>query len=163
MLLVACKKDAAVRTSGTDTIDNIIHPSISYYAYGFSFSQAKLVATNSTPPPDITFLLNSDDIPTLQTNNFHPSFLKIRDFASESEAKAAFDYLKTVQDSQQWLDIASHIAEIAPNQVWVYRSDKEKYTKIRIVEINEKEEQEVAYVECKFQWVHQPDGSVNFP
>ena len=160
ILLVACKKDGAVRTSGTDKIDNIVHQDVTYYVYGFSFSQAKLVSTESNPRPDIVLHPVESSRPTLQTNNFLPSFFKIGEYANENEAKKAFDNLKTVPTPQQWLDMAD---PVAPNQVWVYRSDKEKYTKFRIVDIKSKTQKGVTYDECTFQWVHQPDGSVNFP
>ena len=163
ILLVACKKEVTVRPYGTDTIDNIVHQNVTWFYYGFSFSQAKLVSTESTPGPDIVLYLNKDDVSsrvTLQANNFLPSFFKIGEYANEDEAKKAFDNLKTVPAPQQWLAMAD---PIAPNQVWIYRSNDEKYTKLRIVDIKSKELQGVPYEECTFQWVHQPDGSVNFP
>jgi hypothetical protein len=163
-ILSACKKEIKVRTSGTDTIDNIVYKNVTWFYYGFSFSQAKLVATESNPGPDIVLFLDKDDTSswlTLQANNLLPSFFKIGEYASEDEAKTAFDNLKTVPAPQQWLDMAN---PIIPNQVWIYRSDKERYTKFKIVETkNEMKEQIVPYGECTFQWVHQPDGSVNFP
>ena len=163
VLLVACKKEITVRTYGTDTIDNIVYQNVTWFYYGFSFSQAKLVSTESTPGPDIVLYLNKDDVSsrvTLQANNFLPSFFKIGEYANENEAKKAFDNLKTVPAPQQWHDMAD---PVAPNQVWVYRSNSEKYTKFRIVDLKSKTQQGVTYDECTFQWVHQPDGSVNFP
>ena len=160
VLLPACKKEIKVRTYGTDTIDNRVFQDITYYVYGFSFSQAKLVATNAYPAPDIVLILNEDDKLILQTNNFLPSFFKIGEYANEDEAKKTFDNLKTVPKPQQWLDMTEPIVS---NQIWVYRSNNEKYTKFRIVETENKIEQGVSYYECKFQWVHQPDGSENFP
>ena len=158
VFMAACKKQFSVRTSGTDTIDNIKH--LTTFVYGFSFSQAKLVETGS----DIVLDLKKESatlIPTLQANNRLPSFLKVGEYANEDEAKNAFDNLKTIPEPQQWLDMAD---PIAPNQVWIYRSNNEKYTKFRIVEVKiEKIELVVDYAECTFQWIHQPDGSVNFP
>ena len=163
--LGACSKKSTVRTYGIDTIDNLRYNTIAYEVYGFSFSQAKLVGTNASSYDIIVDLYNDiidvQPRPALQANNLKPSFFKIADYGTEDEAKTAFDNLKTVPQPQQWLDIADYIAA---NQIWIYRSDNEKYTKIRIVEVkNEKMEKYVDYAECKFQWVHQPDGSVNFP
>ena len=162
VLLGACKKEATVRTSGTDAINNIVHQDVTYFYYGFSFSQAKLVSTASTSRPDIVLYLDENDTQSrliLQANNFLPSFFKVGEYANENEAKMAFDNLKTVPQPQQWLDMA---VPITPNQVWVYRANNEKYTKFRIVKVENKTEQGVPYAECTFQWVHQPDGSVNF-
>jgi len=161
--LGACKKEIKVRTSGTsDTIDNFRYQNVTYYYYGFSFSQAKLVSTESTPGPDIVLYRDDTNTPsrlTLQANNRLPSFLMVEECANEDEAKKAFDNLKTFR-----FDMLYDMADpIAPNQVWIYRSNDEKYTKFRIVEIVSKEEQGIPYDECTFQWVHQPDGSLSFP
>ena len=166
VFLPACKKEIKVRTSGIDTIDNLIFQDITYYVYGFSFSQAKLVSTESNPGPDIVLFLSMDEIGTplglaLQTNSFLPSFLKIGEYDNEDEAKKAFDNLKTVPEPQKWLEWAN---PVVPHQVWVYRSGDEKYTKLRIVETKiEILEEVVPYGECTFQWVHQPDKSKSFP
>ena len=164
VLLVACKKEITVRTYGTDTIDNIVYQNVTWFYYGFSFSQAKLVSTESNPGPDIVLYLNKDDVSsrvTLQANNFLPSFFKIGEYANEDEAKKAFNDLKTVGVPNQWLGMADNIA---PNQVWVYRSDKDRYTKIRIIKTEfEKLSETVTIGKSEFQWVHQPDGTVNFP
>ena len=169
VFLGACKKEATVRTSGTDTIDNVKYHAISYHVYGFSFSQAKLVATNATPPPDIMVnFVYSDDAPprpTLQTNNFHPSFYKLGEYDTEDEAKEAFDdFMKNSNIMVELPGSFEDIADpIAPNQIWLYMNNA-KYTKIRIVEvIIDKLEGLVDYVECTFEWVHQPDGRLSFP
>ena len=62
-LLPGCTKKEPTRTSGIDTIDNITYFSTTttYYNYGFSFSGAKLVATTTTPGPDITIYVNVDN------------------------------------------------------------------------------------------------------
>jgi len=166
VFLGACKKQPTVRTSGTDTIDNLRYQTISYHVYGFSFSQAKLIATNTTPAPDIIIDLVYKDgtppSPALQTNNLLASFLKIGEYDTEDEAKEVFDNLKTITAiAISWSDMAE---PVAPNQIWVYRSNDEKYTKIRIKEVKiDKLEEFVDYAECTFQWVHQPDGSLSFP
>jgi hypothetical protein len=162
LVFTGCTKVEPARTTGTDTIDNTTYQSTTYYVYGFSFSQGKLVSTMSSPGPDIVIYVNQDNAPsrlTLQANNMNPSFSKVGDYADEASAKTAFDNLKTVSVSQ-WSEMAD---PIAPNQVWIYRSGDEKYTKFRIVSTVNEMRQLIAYGECSFQWVYQPDGSLTFP
>jgi len=161
-VLSGCTKKETTRTSGTDSIDNIVYFSTTYYSYGFSFSGAKLVSTNLNPGPDITIIVNNDNgTPrlTLLANNLKPSFFKAGDFADEASAKTAFDNLKTVSVTQ-WLDLGD---PINPNQVWIYRSGSDTYTKFRIVSTINETRQSVPYGECTFQWVYQPDGTTTFP
>lgn len=162
VLLSSCEEEVKVRTSGTDTIDNSTYQSTTYYVYGFSFSQGKLVSTLTNPGPDITIYVNKINTPyslTFQSNNLNPSFYKVGEYAGEDAAKTAFDNLKSVP-SAQWTDMAD---PVAPNQVWIYRSGEEKYTKIRIISTVNETRQLIAYGECTFQWVYQPDGSLTFP
>ena len=162
LIFTDCTKKEPTRTSGIDTIDNITYFSTTYYNYGFSFSGAKLVATSTSPGPDITIYVNIDNITprlTLQSNNLKPSFFKVGDFADETTAKSAFDNLKTVS-VEQWQDMAD---PLNANQVWIYKSGNDTYTKIRIVSTVNETRQGVAYGECTFQWVYQPDDSLTFP
>jgi hypothetical protein len=162
LLLSACTKKESARTSGTDTIDNTTYFSTTYYNYGFSFSQGKLVSTSLNPGPDITIYVNVDNVTprlTLQTNNLKPSFSKVGDYPDEASAKAAFDNLKTVSVTQ-WQDMADPINN---NQVWIYRSGTEMYTKLRVVSTVNETRSGIAYGECTFQWVYQPDGTTTFP
>jgi hypothetical protein len=162
LIFTDCTKKEPTRTSGIDTIDNITYFSTTYYNYGFSFSGAKLVATSTSPGPDITIYVNIDNITprlTLQSNNLKPSFFKVGDFADETTAKSAFDNLKIVS-VEQWQDMAD---PLNANQVWIYKSGNDTYTKIRIVSTVNETRQGVAYGECTFQWVYQPDDSLTFP
>jgi len=161
-VISGCTKPEPTRTSGIDTIDNITYQSTTYYVYGFSFSQAKLTPTYPDPGPDITLYVNTDNQPyslMLLSNNFKPSFYKVGDFADEDAAKSAFDNLKTVS-VPQWEDLAD---QIAVNQVWIYRTGTDCYSKIRIISTVNETRQGVAYGECSFQWVYQPDGTSTFP
>jgi hypothetical protein len=163
LVLTGCTKKEATRTSGIDTIDNITYYSTTYYNYGFSFSKAKLVPTYpSNTGLDISLYVNTDNgTPrlTLQAENLKPSFFKVGDYADETTAQSAFDNLKTISVTQ-WQDMAD---PINPNQVWIYRSGSENYTKIRIVSTVNETRNNIAYGECTFQWVYQPDGSSTFP
>lgn len=161
-ILQGCTKTEATRTSGTDTIDNTTHFSSTYFNYGFSFSKAKLISTIDGQGYDISLYVNTDNLPyriTLQSDNLRPSFYKVGDFADEPAAKTAFDNLKTVSVSQ-WQDMAD---PVNANQVWIFRSGNNNYTKIRIVSTINETRQSIAYGECTFQWVYQPDGSSTFP
>jgi len=150
------------RTSGIDKIDNITYFSTAYFNYGFSFSKAKLVSTYTNPGPDVVAYVNIDNLPyrlTLQAENLKPSFYKVGDFADEEAAQTAFNNLKTVSVSQ-WVDMAD---PLNINQVWIYRSGSDTYTKIRIISTVNEIRQTVNYGECTFQWVYQPNGSLTFP
>jgi hypothetical protein len=160
--LSGCTKKEDTRTSGTDTIDNITYFSTTYYTYGFTFSAAKLVSTNLNPGPDITLYVNVDNVTprlTLQSNNLKPSFFKVGEFSDATAAQTVFDNLKTVSASQ-WTEMADPIAN---NQVWVYRSATDTYTKFRIVSTVNESRSGTDYGECTFQWVYQSDGTLTFP
>jgi hypothetical protein len=163
LILFSCTKKAATRTSGIDTIDNITYFSTTYYNYAFSFTTAQLVSTNVNHGWDISLFVNIENANaprvTLQADNLNPSFYKVGDYADEASAITAFDNLKTVSVTQ-WQDMAD---PVNPNQVWIYRSGSEYYTKIRIVSTVNEPRSGIAYGECKFQWVYQPDGSSTFP
>lgn len=155
-----CTKVEPVRTSGIDKIDNTVYQSTSYYSYGFSFSTAKLVS-NVSQTCDIVLYVNSDNPTrriTFQANNLKPSFYKLGDYADEAAAIAAFDNLKTVSVTT-WSDMAD---PVSPNQVWIYRSGSDKYTKIRIISTVNEIRSTLPYGECTFRWVYQPDGSATF-
>lgn len=162
IVLAACKKDDDARTSGTDTINNKTYQSTTYYVYGFSFSKAEQVPTTLNPGPDIIVYVNQDNLVyrlTLQANNLYPSFYKVGDYANEAAAKAAFDNIKTFTVSQ-WSDMAD---PISPNQVWIYRSGDETFTKFRIISTISEIRQNIPYGECTFEWIHQQDGTATFP
>ncbi len=162
LIISGCTKKEPTRTSGTDTIDNTTYFGTTYYNYGFTFSQAKLVTTNANPGPDIAIYVNVDNgTPrlTLQSNNLRASFFKAGDFADAAAAQSAFDNLKTIS-ATQWVDMADPIAD---NQVWIYRSGDDTYTKFRIVSTVNENRQGIDYGECTFQWAYQPDGTLTFP
>jgi hypothetical protein len=171
LVLFSCKKKEETHTSGIDTIDNTTHMGSTYYVYGFSFPDARLVSTESHPGPDITIYVNNDNpnIPPrlyFMANNLLPSFYKAGEYTSESAASDAFNSLKSIS-VPMWTDFAD---PVKPNQVWIYRSQGEKYAKIRIIStVNERRKDtsalrdSVDYAECTFEWVYQPDGTITFP
>jgi hypothetical protein len=156
-----CTKVEPTRTAGIDTIDNTVYLP-TYFAYGFSFSQAKLISNLANPGADIIIYVNTDNSPyrlNLLADNLKPSFYKTGDFPDEASAITAFNNLKTVSVTQ-WIDIAD---PIKANQVWIYRTGSEKYAKIRIISTKNETRQGVPYGECTFQWIYQGDGSSTFP
>lgn len=158
LLIVSCKRDDTIPTSGIATINNIREFSTTYYVYGFLFSEAKLVSTLDKPAPDIT--VDSDGTNLLfQTNNFKNSFFLFGEYADEAAAKSAFDKLATVNVTQ-WEGLAY---PLKVNQIWIYRSGTEKYAKIRIISTIAEQRSGRDYAECTFEWVYQPDGSLTFP
>jgi hypothetical protein len=162
-ILPGCKKSDTTRTSGIDTIDNIVYQnSTSYYSLGFSFNLAKQISNLLNPGPDITLLI-IDDTPanrlTLQNDNLADSFFKVGDFQDEASAISAFKGLKSV-NVPVWQPTAD---PINANQVWIYRSGIGNYTKFRIVSTKNEIRSGTPYGECTFEWVYQPDGSKTFP
>ena len=162
-VLAGCKKDETIRTSGTDTIDNTLYGSGPYFANGFSFSLAKKVSSLDNPGPDILLYVNIDNPDasrlTFQTYNLNSSFFKVGDFANAEAAITAFSNLKSV-DVLRWQDMAD---PIVANQVWIFRTGREKYAKVRIISVKNELRNNLAYGECTFQWVFQPDGTLTFP
>jgi hypothetical protein len=158
-LLAGCKKDESTRSSGIDTIDNTVYKTTTYYSLGFSFSMAKKISNLSVPGPDITLYLDNSNSFSFLTNNYLPSIYKIGDYSDQAAAVSAFNGLKTI-GTYQWKDIAD---QLSANQVWIYRSNDEKYTKIRIISTLNEVRDGKSYGECTFEWLSQPDGSLTFP
>jgi hypothetical protein len=160
LLAASCKKDDSPDTSGIATIDNI--RGTDYNVKGFSFSLGQTVLTGTTPGPDIT--VDSTTMPPyrliFQANNLRSSFHRYGDYPDENSAKTAFDNLRSFTEST-WTDLAD---PVVPHQVWIYRSGKDKYSKIRIISIARPQSPfQEHVVEVTFEWVHQPDGSLTFP
>lgn len=157
-----CTDTPETPTSGIATIDNTVYLSSTYYSIGFSFSAAKTISNIDDPGPDITVYVNKDNVPfrlIFQADNLLPSFYKYGEFADEEAAILAFNNMTTFT-ATQWADMAD---PVAPNQIWLYRSGTDRYSKIRIISTKNETIENVAYGECKFEWVHQPDGSTTFP
>ncbi|MGE5406894.1 MAG: hypothetical protein ACM3NR_04195 [Methanosarcina sp.] len=164
LLLNGCKKDS-IRTSGSATINNLRYNENSTYAvHGFSFSKASIVSTESQPGPDITVDINSNYL-IFMSNNLNPSFFKYDEYTSEGLAGVAF---RTLDLNAFTFSQPSAIGgPILPNQIWIYKSGKDTYAKIRIISTKiEKREnlgQMIDFGECTFEWAYQPDGSLTFP
>jgi hypothetical protein len=160
--LLGCKKKEIIPTSGTETIDNILYGAGPYYSNGFSFSLAKKISSLSSPGPDILVYVNQDNVQprlTFQANNLKPSFCKVGDYQNEPDAVTAFNNLLII-DVSNWLDMAD---PLKANQIWIYRTGRDQYAKIRIISILIELRSGIQYGECTFEWVYQPDGTTNFP
>ena len=162
LLLPGCGGDD-VPTAGTITVTNELFGSGPYYALGFSFAAADLVST-LTEPYDIDIKAGSLTTggPTeafLSANTLEPSFALKGEYGTESAAKSAFDALASV-GAVSYIELAAPLKE---NQVWVVRTEDERYAKIRIIAVTLDLAGEDPYATCKFEWVFQPDGSTQFP
>lgn len=165
LILTGCKKDKTPPLSGTVSIDNNLegNDKTGYYAYGFSFVLAKKVSTVDNPPPDIT--IDNDGTPAnllLQATNLLNSFYKAGEFADATAAQQAFKNLTslTVPQLSEWSEWAYLIK---PNQIWIYRSGTEHFSKFRIISTNSEPRVPRDFAECTIEWVYQPDGSLTFP
>jgi hypothetical protein len=161
--LTACRKDDIPDTSGTATINNILTFDSNlqtYVVYGFLFSQAKLVSSENSQPPDIT-IGNDGTLYNLiiQANNLKNSFYKAGEYPDASSAKQAFDDL-TAPSVLQWVVWADLVKA---NQIWIYKSGTDHYAKFRIISTVSETRSGRDYAECTFEWCYQPDGSLTFP
>jgi hypothetical protein len=165
--LPSCKKLVDNPTSGTATINNDSHLDQSlqtYIYYGFLFSAGKLVSIVDTPPPDI-LLINDGTLTNLmfQADNRENSFYKVGQYTDAFSAKQVFDTL-AAPVVLQWDAMADYLM---PNEVLLYRSGSEQYSKLRIIStLSQKKKAAVGdsiiYSECSFEWVYQPNGSLTF-
>lgn len=163
-ILGSCKKDEAPATSGTATIDNTTTLGQTYYVYGFLFSEAKKVATLNDPVDVLTISpevnINNEIVRiTFNVNTFRECFFLYGEYADAVSASSAFSTL-TSFSNQVWIDPP---VEVKLNQIWLFRSSKNNYAKIRIVNTVAEKRNNVPYAECTFQWEYQPDGTLTFP
>jgi hypothetical protein len=161
--LPSCRKTNDNPNSGTATINNVLNldPVLQdYYSLGFLFSAGKLVSSHETPPPDINIL--SEGIfqnLIFEANNLDNSFYKVGQYSNSATAKNVFDTLVSPV-VLQWVEWAD---SLKANQVWLYKSGNEHYSKLRIVSTVSEIRDYRDYAECTFEWVYQPDGSLTFP
>lgn len=161
LLLISCNRNDDPDTSGTASINNELildQQRQTYVNYGFLFSDGKLVSTIDKPAPDIIIFRDGSTI-SFEANNLKNSFSRYGEYADQTAARDAFDKLTSASVSQ-WLASAVPLME---NQVWLYRSGTDNYAKIRIISIKTEIRETVEYVECQFEWVYQPDGTLTFP
>jgi len=164
LTLLSCSKEKETPLSGIVTIDNILLGETPYYAYGFSFTLAKKVSSLDDPGPDITLVATlkidgSIDALTLQNENPLGSFFLYGDYPDNPTAQQAFSSLTSATPGQ-WEDWAN---PVEAHQVWIFRTEGEKYAKFRIMSTVAEQRSGKPYAECTIEWVYQPDGSLTFP
>jgi hypothetical protein len=161
MILQGCKKDNGPRLSGTDTIDNRLYGTGPYYAIGFSFPASKKISTLASPLN--VFTINAYpgnfDKTFLAAQNFNDSFFRYGKYADESSAAQAFKNLTSFSVSL-WKPTGDSVKS---NQIWLFRTSSDTYAKFRILSTVGEIRDNKSYVECTFEWVYQPDGSLTFP
>jgi hypothetical protein len=164
LIQASCTKDE-IPISGNQIIETTLYGTGPYYAYGFSFSQAKEVSTLEDPGPDITLLADVDIDGTtirrlmLQTENLKTSFNKYGEYPNATSAESAYNNLTSANVTQweEWVDtLKSH-------QVWIFRSGTDRYAKFRIINTVAGQKDGKPYGECTFEWEYQPDGTLTFP
>ncbi len=164
-VLHGCKKDDGPRLTGTDTIDNILYSSPSfYYAIGFSFELGEKVKTETTPGQDITVhaLISAGGLVTgakFDTPNLVESFALAGEFDTGQESIEFYESLTEV-GNYTWTLNANDLQE---NQVWVFKTREGNYVKIRIVKVTISDEIDGPYARVTFRWRIQPDGTATFP
>jgi hypothetical protein len=164
LLLTGCEGGKDKPLSGTVTVTSELFGTGPYYSFGFSFALAEKVSTLGTPAPDVSVEAaiipgNPDFVPVLSANTLKPSFGLKGEYASESDAIAAFEALKET-GTPSWSDMG---APLRSNQVWVIRTGDTKYAKIRTSGVILEQTADGPVARCTFQWVYQPDGSAVFP
>ena len=161
-ILSGCNKDDdTAQLSGTVTINNDLGGDqyTGYYAFGFSFIMGKKVSSLDNPPPDIIIDNGSTyDNLIFMNNNNNPSFYKSGDYPDAASAEQAYNAL-TSATVTQWGGIGE---QVRPHQIWLYRTDNQRYAKLRIVSTNARD-LERDFAECTFEWDYQPDGTLTFP
>lgn len=165
LLFAGCGGDDQ-NLSGTITLTNELYDADSYYyALGLSFDEGKEVPTQPDQyRADITVqagpvTTGGPSVPYLSANTLNPPFALAGEYASEGEARNAFDDLKS-PGTLSWLGLAT---PLKANQVWVVRTRQSTYAKIRIIEVVIDTSANPDYASCKFEWVWQPDGTATFP
>lgn len=164
LLFTGCGRDDQ-KNSGTITLTSELYDAGSYYyALGLSFDEAKEVPTLPDQyRADITVQAGSltaegPAVAYLSANTLNPPFALAGEYASESEAKNAFNGLKS-PGAVTWIDLAT---PLKANQVWVVRSRDNKYAKLRIISVTLATTPQLL-ANCRFDWVYQPDGTATFP
>ncbi len=161
------KKEEGPVTSGKVTINSKLYETGTYYySIGYSFSQGKLVQSNTTPGPDV--VVDEQTTPDntaiewvyLGTDNYQNSFHLNGSFNSLSEAEDFFNNYLTVPDTIGYSGIAK---DIKPYQVWTFRTRDMNYAKMLILDVSSEIQKGDPYSETTFRFVYQPDGSRTFP
>jgi hypothetical protein len=161
LIFSGCKKNVSPRLSGTDTIDNNLYGSGPYYAMGFSFPASKKISTLNSPRDVFTVnaFPGNFDKSYFDAQNFNNSFCRYATYTDATTATLAFKNLKSFSVSQ-WKATGD---SIKAHQIWIFKTSSDTYAKFRIISTTGEIRNSVPFVECTFEWVYQPDGSLTFP
>lgn len=164
LLFTGCGGDDQ-QNSGTITLTSELYDTDSYYyALGLSFDEGKEVPTLPDQyRADITVQAGpvtggGPAVAYLSANTLNPPFALAGEYASEGDARNAFNELKS-PGTLSWIDLA---APLKANQVWVVRTRDYKYAKLRIISVT-LTATPGPLATCRFEWVYQPDGTATFP
>lgn len=164
LLFTGCGGDEQ-KNSGTITLTSELYEADSYYyALGLSFDEAGAVPTLPDQyRADITVQAGpvtsgGPVVPFMSANTLNPPFALVGEYASEGEARNAFDGLKSI-GTVSWIDLA---APLKANQVWVVRTRDNKYARLRIISVSITTTPALLAT-CRFEWGYQPDGTATFP
>ncbi len=163
IFLVALGCDST-ETNIQDTSDEII---ITHNQSGFSFSSGK--AINIPNPeniiPDIIILAHLDPQGNIlgvffASDSLKPAFYLVNEFSDYDSAKTFFYNLTELPDSN-YQDLA---IPVRTNQIWAVKTNYNRFGKIQIVDTKAYEYSPSPgfrgyYLEAKFKWKFQPNGS----
>lgn len=163
LIASACSKKDLNPYSGVDIIDNKLYGTQSYYALGFSFELGELTSTLEVPAPDITIHVSTDVAGNItgkyiNTPNLIESFALAGSFNSLTEADDFFHAFTEV-GNRSWTLNAQNVEE---HDVWLFLTSKGNYVKFRIVELITDNSAHPPFVQMRFEWRIQPDGSTTF-
>ncbi|MDZ7633698.1 MAG: hypothetical protein U5L72_04335 [Bacteroidales bacterium] len=153
------------QNSGTITLTSELYEAESYYyALGLSFDEGKEVPTLPDQyRADITvqagpLVTGGPEVAYLSANTLNPPFALTGEYATEGDARNAFEGLTSV-GTLSWIELA---APLKANQVWVVKTRDNKYAKLRTIEVT-LTTVPARLATCRLEWVYQPDGSTTFP
>jgi hypothetical protein len=163
-IMAGCQKTGNQQsTSGTSRIDNTLYGAGPYYAYGFCVTTGLSISTEPDPVDVIT--INTDVsidgsiiMIYFSTNNFDNSFFLFGQYADATSAVNAFKALKSFSDPQ-WTATGD---QVMANQIWLYKTSKNTYAKLRIISTTAGKKNNIPYGACEFEWVYQSNGTLTF-
>jgi hypothetical protein len=150
-----------------DTSDEV---TITHNKNGFSFLYGKAISVPNSENiiPDIIILAHLDEQRNVlgvffAADSLRQAFNLVREFSNFDSARTFFNNLAEVPDSN-YQDLA---LPVSANQVWAVKTNDNKYGKILIMNTKAYEYSPAPgfrgyYLEAKFKWKYQPNGSRYF-
>ena len=150
-----------------DTSDEVI---LSHNKNGFSFSSGKTITVPNSENiiPDIIIFAHLDEQGNVLgvffgADSLRPTFNLVKEFSNFDSAKTFFYNLAEVPDSN-YQDLG---LPIRVNQIWAVKTNENKYGKILVMNTVAYDYSPAPgfrgyYLEAKFKWKYQPNGSRYF-